>query len=237
MATYADAIFHSIELTGTEFKAVDAVPKAYVDYAVSTAINAVVDGAIPALDTLREIGQQLYTGSTVSTAITNSLTVVRTDLATEIANRAASDATQNVGIANELARAVAAEAVLSGRITSSTEASTNIFIDLDTRLLAEIRDRVAAGNNLGDLVTQEHDMRTETDNGLQHQVDGLRDEKLATSTEYQKRPADGALQVTYLYISDVWRLGASTGVSSKRLQFEFFDGTVWGVCVPFVRPV
>ena len=237
MATYVDAIFHSIELTGTEFKLSDAVPKAYVDFTVTSAINAVVDGAVPALDTLREIGQQLYAGSTVSTAITNSLTVVRTDLATEIANRAASDATQNVGIANELARALAAEALLSGRITSSADASTYGFTDLDTRLRNEILARVNTDNNLDGLVTQERDMRIETDNGLQNQVDTLRVDKLEASSQYQKRLVDGALQVTYLYISDVWRLGASTGASSKRLQFEFFDGTVWGVCVPFVRPV
>ena len=53
MATYADAIFHSIELTGSEFKSGDVVTKSYVDTTVTSAINAVVDGAPAAMDTLR----------------------------------------------------------------------------------------------------------------------------------------------------------------------------------------
>ena len=49
MSQYADAIFHSLELTATDFKLNEVVTKSYVDSTVSTAVTALVDNAPAAL--------------------------------------------------------------------------------------------------------------------------------------------------------------------------------------------
>ena len=236
MATYADAIFHSIELTSSEFKSGDVVTKSYVDTTVTSAINAVVDGAPAAMDTLREISTHITAGSSAADAILSSLT-------TESTTREAADVAQTSALSDHVAYFTDTKDWLARRVLALEDNRTIDVVHNQAQsdwLLGQSAIhigeesvlRIAVEDALGARIQSEQDSRVETDTGLQYQVD----QKLAVSTEYQKRD-DGALQVTYLYISDVWRLGASTGVSSKRLQFEFFDGTVWGVCVPFVRPV
>ena len=277
---YTDAIFHSVELSTTEFKSTDAVSKSYVDAAVVTAVAALIDNAPSAMDTLKELGAQITAGSSAADAITSSLSTVQVGLANEIAARASSDATSNAAIATENARAVAAESLLSGRVTTNYDAAVYGFTDLDTRLAAEATARLSMdtalhtnqlahhesmvleqNNRLADdqvLRTQislgvsalEEEKKDRTggdttertraqtaqtaEDALQYQVD----QKLAVSSEYQKRD-DGALQVSYLYISDVWRLGASTAIGSKRLAFEYSPdgGSTWQNTIPFIRPV
>ena len=142
--SYADVIFHSLELTASEFKQSDAVTRAYVDSSVTNAVTALVDNAPAALDTLRELGVQITSGSTAAAAITASLGTVQTGLANEIANRASSDATQNASIASESTRALAAESLLSTHVTDNYNASVYGFTDLDTRMVAEQGARAAA---------------------------------------------------------------------------------------------
>ena len=144
MSQYADAIFHSLELTATDFKLNEVVTKGYVDGAVTKAVTALVDNAPSALDTLRELGVQITSGSTAAAAITSSLGTVQTGLANEIANMATSDALQNASITSESTRALAAESLLSTRVTDNYNASVYGFTDLDTRMVAEQDARAAA---------------------------------------------------------------------------------------------
>ena len=312
MTTFADVVFHSVEIESTDFKSTDAVTKSYVDVSLTTAINALVDGALPAIDTLREIGLQLAAGSTVADSLVVQITGVQSALDVEIANRASattardviidghrlqdqteyralSDAqdvarttalqTVNAAVLAETSRALDAETLLYGRITDNYNASVYGLTDLDTRLLAEQAARIARDESLNTNTETHHERmvveentrladdqylgsridintasiqeeqgdRATADGALGSRIDDeqlarqtqfgdLASSKFDSSDQYSKRE-DGALQVTYLYISDVWRLGASTAVGSKRLQFEFYDGVNWSVCVPFVRPV
>ena len=66
MSNYADVIFHSVELTSAEFKSNDAVSKSYVEGTVTSAVTALVDSAPAAMDTLRELGVQITSGSTAA---------------------------------------------------------------------------------------------------------------------------------------------------------------------------
>ena len=88
-----DAIFHSIAVTSTGFKSSDVVTKTYVDTA---AINAVIDGAGSSLDTLKELGTAITSGSTAAAAITAN------SLSNEHLDRTAVDATLSASIAHEV---------------------------------------------------------------------------------------------------------------------------------------
>ena len=224
--SYADTIFHSVALTAVEFKSDEAVTKLYVDAKVAEARDVLLNGVGPAYDTLKELADGLTVGGSAAADLLAAVGALRTDLTTEIADREGylshevdmrMSVDQDLGSRLDAAHTnlVLTQGVLQGQIYT---ANTTATAEHDNRVYAEavLSDRVGY-----------------VDARLSTAIVSLQT-KLPTSSQYEKRD-DGNLQVVYLYITDVWRLGASTAVGSKRLQFEYFDGTTWSVAVPFIR--
>ena len=170
MATDADAIFHSIELTGSEFKSGDVVTKSYVDTTVTSAINAVVDGAPAAMDTLREISTQITAGSSAADAILSSLT-------TESTTRQAADVAQTNAFNDHVAYFTQERAWLAGKVGVLEDNRANdIAYNLQekqwvmgqymTAIGEEPALRITGDDALSARIQSVHDSRVETDNGL-----------------------------------------------------------------------
>ena len=89
---YGSAEFNSVTVHAPVTQELHAATKAYVDQAALTVRNSIVDGAGPALDTLREIETFLQgDGSNVSGSLVNQLSSLQAQLTGEISRSLAVD--------------------------------------------------------------------------------------------------------------------------------------------------
>ena len=77
---YAKLTVDTVILKGLEADLANgnAVSKAYVDAHITTAINALVNGAVPALDTLKELGDALNNDVNLGSVLTSQISAVIT---------------------------------------------------------------------------------------------------------------------------------------------------------------
>jgi len=93
---YAKVEVDSVVLHGLEsdLVATNAVSKSYVDTHIASSISSLVNGAGPALDTLKEIGDALGNNANLASVLTASINGVQTALTAEVSAR--STAVQSV---------------------------------------------------------------------------------------------------------------------------------------------
>ena len=91
---YAKLTVDTVILKGLEADLANdnAVSKAYVDAHITTAINALVNGAVPALDTLKELGDALNNDANLASVLTSQISAVNTAITSEASARSTSDA-------------------------------------------------------------------------------------------------------------------------------------------------
>ena len=92
---------YSLEVAKTPVSAFDVTHKGYVDTKFETAVslaqsnvNALIGGAGPAMDTLKELADALLNNPSLGSALTSQIATVQAAVTAEAASRAASDATQ-----------------------------------------------------------------------------------------------------------------------------------------------
>ena len=115
---YAKLTVDTVILKGLEADLANdnAVYKAYVDAHITTAINALVNGAVPALDTLKELGDALNNDANLGSVLTSRIAAVNTAITTEASTRSTNDATLTSNFASEIAYRNQEFSWLSGKI-------------------------------------------------------------------------------------------------------------------------
>ena len=256
MSTYASIEVEKLVLHGSDFTSNDAVPKYYVDDVVGSAssrIDTMLEGALPAFDTLVEIRNLMTSGDAdVGTAMTAKISEIAGDLQTEVSdargfefalrNDIATEGQDRTRQYNELKAAADQELLdreyaVSG--VSSELAAVKSRAEFKDQELQNQHDSTVAGND-----TRFAGIETSV-SAVESSVSGLSEtvtEGLATKFDkaagYSTRD-DGALEINndhYLYLGTNWRLRASQGGKRQRLEFEYSgEQATWDLAIPFIR--
>ena len=150
-------IVDNLVLTGLEADLVNdnAVSKAYVDVHITSAINSLVNGALPALDTLKEIGDALGNDANIGSALTTSIASVVASVTSEAVARSGADATLRADLSTETAARISLmngvndisanesnqRFLINQRIDSETSARSSGDTALETKINDEISNR------------------------------------------------------------------------------------------------
>ena len=220
-------IVDNLILQGTEASLVssNAVSKSYVDTHITSAIDALVNGAPAAMDTLKELSDALNaSGSTLSTEILNSI-------ASEKTLRENADAVLQTAINTEI----------SDRVSAVSAASAT----LQSAINAEAAQRIASDVNASSAFQSAHlyeiSRATGIEDGLATRLDG-HDNSIAflQNDKLNKSGGDvtGALTLvdSYLNFGLNWRVKASADGSKIVFQHKKADD-VWRTAIPFICSV
>ena len=195
----------------------NAVSKNYVDLHITSAINALVDGAVPAMDTLKELGVALNNASgDLASSLVSQITAVNSAITAEAASRSASDATQATNFDNEktlrdgyrvqdraeakqmndveILERQALDEWLNGGITGLRADAVQDRLDsaaeyqaIAVRRDAEQTARQGAVGDLNFLLSEESSSRVSADNSMNAKID---DEVLVRTSEVARIEAN-----------------------------------------------
>ena len=182
----------------------NAVSKNYVDLHITSAINALVDGAVPAMDTLKELGVALNNASgDLASSLVSQITAVNSAITAEAASRSASDATQATNFDNEK--------TLRDGYRAQDRADA-----VQDRL-----DRVSAFDNLNFMLSEESSSRVGADNSMNAKID---DEVLVRTSEVSRIETNfnDANLLTNGRINDAY-LALSSEVQARESNVNFVN--------------
>lgn len=254
-------VVDEVLLNGSSSTYVDnnAVSKLYVDSSISTAVSNLINGAGPAYDTLKELGDALNaSGGSLSTEILNAVAAEKTR---------AEDAE-----GKEQSARIAADGVLEQKITDEKTARELAVVNLGSAISGEITNARAAESDLGAridnsefLVSEEAGMRLAADNAEVVARDAaiLVESQRAQAAELaldlavvghgtalsEATEARALLDLnkfdkaggtisgpvvldSYLNFGPNWRVKASA--DGSRVVFEYLRSGVWKTAVPFI---
>ena len=142
----------SVKLTGlsSEYDQYNATSKAYVDSTVNTAINSLVNGAGPSMDTLKEIADALNNNPSIASVLTSQISSVSASVTREAVARSDAEAVLRAGLGMEVSDRTIADDILR-------EATDN-----------EVRDRAYEDGQLRDKINNEVSTREYEINRVEH---------------------------------------------------------------------
>ena len=240
--SYGSAEFNSVTVHAPVTQELHAATKAYVDQAAAAVRDGIVDGAGPALDTLKEIGEYLQDGS-VATSIVSQLGSIQAQLDGEIARSFTVDQdhyssfdiernTRQAAVSNlqtvlsfETAERIQGQVDLNDRanyLENRVNSESQKHYDDDLRLSAEIAARIEAGSSLqGQLAQSVVEVNTRVDTELFLKLDktgGQLSGNLSVAGE--------------VYIGPHWKIVAQG--TSLVFMYSADAGESWGVGIPFI---
>jgi len=189
-------ILHGLE---SELVATNAVSKSYVDAHIASSISSLVNGAGPALDTLKEIGDALGNDANLASVLTASINGVQTALTAEVGARSTavqsvvSDFNTEKGVRDVYRVSDRAEAksatdvegferkaaddaltssvdVLRGDAVQDRLNATSAYGAIDVRINDEQTARQAAVSDVSFMLQEESSSRVSADNSMNDSI-------------------------------------------------------------------
>jgi hypothetical protein len=220
---YAQLIVDNIVLQGQEADLVssNAVSKSYVDAHIASSISSLVNGAGPALDTLKEIADALGNDSNLASVLTTAINAVQTALTAEVGSRSTavqsviSDFNTEKGIRDAYRVSDRAEAksandtekderkvadgLLSGSIDVLTadavqdrSNATTAYNAIDVRINDEQTARQGVYNDLSSLLQEESSSRVSSDNSINDSITAAQVETARVESSLESKVTDEA---------------------------------------------
>ena len=139
----------SVKLTGltSEYDQFNATSKAYVDDKVTSAINALVDGAADSMNTLKEIATALNNNPSIASVLTSQISSVSSSLTSEAVARTDAEAVLRAAASTEVTNRTAADDILREAINNEVSNREyeitrveNAYSSTDTVLFGKIEE-------------------------------------------------------------------------------------------------
>ena len=242
--SYGSAEFNSVTVHAPVTQELHAATKGYVDSATLAVRNSIVDGAGPALDTLREIETFLQgDSSNVSAGLVNQLSSLQAQLTGEIARAMAVDQDHYSSFDVERNTRQAAVANLTSIINYESGARIQGQVDLNDRAnYLENRANTLSQQHYDDelRLTAEIGRATAAESSLQGQlaqsvveVNTRVDTELFLKLDKTGGQVSGDLSVAgEVYIGPHWKIVAQG--TSLVFMYSADSGESWGVGIPFI---
>ena len=242
--SYGSAEFNSVTVHAPVTQELHAATKGYVDSATLAVRNSIVDGAGPALDTLREIETFLQgDSSNVSAGLVNQLSSLQAQLTGEIARAMAVDQDHYSSFDVERNTRQAAVSNLTSIINYESGARIQGQVDLNDRAnYLENRANTLSQQHYDDelRLTAEIGRATSAETSLQDQlaqsvvgVNTRVDTELALKLDKVGGQVSGNLSVAgEVYIGPHWKIVAQG--TSLVFMYSADSESGWGVGIPFI---
>jgi len=204
----------------------NAVSKTYVDQHITTAINALVDGAAPALDTLKEIGAALGNDANLASVLTSQIAAVNSAIAAEAAARSSSDATTNATFEAEVRYRTDTQNTTYSKI-SNLENLRSLDLETNTSASESTRRMLVDGDNaLRFFIESEASQRNEAESIIHNRIS---DQSMQLETESMTRSSADALHAARLDAADISLLAAhSENARLSDVKFNKAGGDLVG---------
>ena len=244
MTTYGSMDVSSVRVHGPITQDNHATTKLYVDQAAAAVRDGIVNGAGPALDTLKEIEQYLNGEPNVSGGLISQISSVQSQLDGEIARSLSVD--QNVYdlLQEERDTRIMAVTDVSGRLDSEVATREANVVDINQHLAyleGRTFDLTAQHNGQEVRITEVDQRATAAVSSVQNQlassvveVNTRTDGLLAGKFDKSGGVVSGDVNITdggLLYIGPNWRIQAV----GQSLEFQFSpDQENWSTGIPFI---
>lgn len=187
---YAKLEVDSVVLHGLEADLSDAnaVSKSYVDTHIASSISSLVNGAGPALDTLKEISDALGNDANLASVLTTAINAVQTALTSEVGARSSSvqsvvsdfnteKSVRDAYRVSDKAEAKTADDLLTGSVdvlrgdaVQDRLNATSAYGAIDVRINDEATARQGVYNDLSFLMQEESGSRVSADNSMNDSI-------------------------------------------------------------------
>ena len=244
LTTYGSMDVAQVRLHAEPTQDNHAATRLYVDTAAATVRAGILDGAGPALDTLKEIETFLQgDSSNVSAGLVNQLSSIQAQVNAEVSRASSAEGMLRSDLDNEAASRSAAVASLQAALNYESAArGFNV---------TEINEKTAYLENRANTLSQQHyddDLRlsaeivraTAAESSLQGQlttsvieVNSRADGLLATKLDKTGGAVSGDLAVSGMVsIGPAWRIVAVG--ASLEFQYSPDQGESWSTGIPFI---
>jgi len=235
----------------------NATNKQYVDGKISlvveeskAAVNAILDGAGPLLDTLKELGTALGNDSNFATAITTQIFNVQQTVTQEAIDRTSQDviihsqidsitmslenkaSINDIQLLNIRADGVVEDLRFSNNVREQGDAANEAYTTRVRELVTESANQSAAQLELVSKAVEAESLARIDAIGM------IAQSKMDVSP-YYSGGSEQPLKISeysYLSLGDKWRIVCNNGSNIKRLEFQYCDdGSNFKTAVPFIR--
>ena len=244
LTTYGSMDVAQVRLHAEPTQDNHAATRLYVDTAAATVRAGILDGAGPALDTLKEIETFLQgDSSNVSAGLVNQLSSIQAQVTAEVSRASGAEGVLHSDIMNE--QAVRHAAVTSVGTALSFETAERIQGQVD------LNDRANYLENRANTLSQQHhddDLRLSAEIAARTTAESALQSQLATSVTEVNTRADGLLATKLdktggavsgdlavsgmVSIGPAWRIVAVG--ASLEFQYSPDQGESWSTGIPFI---
>ena len=243
LTTYGSMDVNSVRVHGPITQDNHATTKLYVDQSAAAVRDGIVNGAGPALDTLKEIEQYLNGEPNVSGGLISQISSVQSQLDGEIARALVVDQHVYELLQEERDTRILAVADVSGRLDFEVAAREANVVDINAKTVF-LEDRITTLTDQHEYQETRHDAEyqraTAAESALQAQLATSvtesitrTDDLLATKLDKTGGAVSGDLAVSGMVsIGPAWRIVAVG--ASLEFQYSGDQGESWSTGIPFI---